>query len=102
MEILRQVGDKLIEYGEKLLYVSLVKDLGLTEVPIEKIDPQKFKENVYNPYFDSLMKKSFEERRKFIDKKLSKIPKVRHDAAEKFLRQGIRDYYDRKLKSKKP
>ena len=102
METLKRVGDKIAKFGEKILFVTIVKELGLTDAPIKKMGITEFKENVYNPYFDDLMKKSLKERKKFIDEKLSKLPEIRRNAAQKFLQEGMRDYYQRKLKRKNP
>jgi len=99
MEILRNIeytiGDKLEKLGKKILFVTIVKELGVTDMSIKKMGTKKFIEEKYNPYFDKLMDLYPNERHKFIEEKLSHIPEKRREHARKFIYEGIRDFIKR-------
>jgi hypothetical protein len=91
MEILRTIGEKLEKWGQNILIKSLVKDLGITSEPVNKMGMERLVK-AYDQYFENLMSLPPNELQAFVNEKLEKIPEDRRTLARQIIQQGMRRY----------
>ena len=99
MEIDRWVGDKIERLGVKILTRTVVKDLGITKEPVNKMGAEELAK-AFDQYFENLMRLPPNERQVFVINKLEEIPRQRRPLARRIIQNGIQLYLKKQEEEK--